>query len=249
MATNSAMSTTIMKQIKDINKISNQQKIQIGSILNNSDRYEEGIIRATSQQGNKLYCIVQKKPKLDDNGKEIPQGVGEKYFGNSDRAAYDDFTLAEALIETDVELSTVTYNPDDWIGKYVVVWIVATEPRLVMMGYNASPPRVVSDKEIKAARALNKDEGLKSREAKDFLQSLGYSDKQIGAIVGETLTTTKPLGTNISYGTSAIWGEKTPDPGYTNLSDSLEAGIVTNLSGHSLRNEHCHKPLRTFTAR
>lgn len=247
----------IMDKYNAGSKVSSAKKVtgsedfreQIGMLRDIRDRYESGIIRATSQQGDRLYCIVQRIPKVGTDGKLEEQGVGEKYFGNEDGASWDDFVLAEALIETDIDLSGTVYDPDDWMGREVLVWTVRGIPERVLVQSMLSKPRAIHPDHIKMARALSPDKKLSSRDASKTLQSLGYSEEQVEATINENMEVVDPIGMHITYGNTAVWGLKVVAKGSVDMADSLEAGIVTNVSSGLLGNKLCYKPAKVFTAR
>lgn len=222
---------------------------QIGMLRDIRDRYESGTIRATSQQGDRLYCVVQRIPKVGQDGKLEVQGPGEKYFGNEDGASWDDFVLAEALIETDIDLSGTVYDPDDWIGREVLVWTVRGRPERVLVQSSLSKPRAVHPDHIKMARSLSPEKKLNSRDAKKTLVSLGYSEEQIDATIKENMEFVEPLGMHITYGNTAVWGLKVVAKGSVDMADSLESGIVTNIADGLLGNKLCYKPAKVLTAR
>ena len=221
----------------------------VGSIKENRDRYEEGFIRATSQQGDRLYCIVQRISPINDDGTVSEDEYAGSYFGNEDGAPLDHFTLAEALIESDIDLSGTLYEPDDWMGRKVLVWMIRGRPERVMIQSSLSKPRAIHPDHIKMARRAARSRRLKDPDAHAVLKTLGYSEEQIIAVENEDLIKVDPIGSHITYGNTAVWGLKVPAQDTINLADSLAAGIVMNVSKGVLGNRLCFKPAKAFTAR
>ena len=240
---------------KNIQKIQNQINSLRDTELQNlrsRDRYEKGIIRAVSPQGDNLFLLIQRLPHEEFNkDKDIIEVVDGEYFGNEQGLSEEEITLTELLIEADVNLSIIKYDPSHWIGKDALVWMVNKRPIRAMIQSPLLDPRAISAENIKLARVHSPERKLNSPGPIEFLRTLGYSREQVSATIEETFSDTEPKGYVLRYGDSATWHDAVAASNNEskNLESSLEDGIVTNLYGGSLDDSECFLPVKAITAR
>ena len=228
---------------------------EIRSMREMTPKYEKGVVRATSEQGDLLFCTIERHA---DNLNVPAKSENAEYynlFGNEDKVGPEDLTIGETLIETDIDLSHANYEVNNFIGKPVTVMMVRGRPQRAMFLWTIASPRNIKSQDIRDARALakkygGKEKGLKSEFVQRYLESKGYEKESIEAVVSENWKDNKnALGSTIVYGGTSTWGRKTPNKGGYDMSDSAKKGIVTKIPKTNEETVYCYKPSKVLTAR
>lgn len=240
------------KEINNIRKNLNSLKNTELQNLRSKEKLEKGIVRTVSPQGDRLFLCVQRLPSevLDPETNTI-NVVDGLYFGNEQGLPESEVTMAELLIEADVDLSTIKYDPVQWIGIQVNVAVVDKRAVRVLLQSPLSNPRLIPPEDIKIARTLSPNKTINSKESKEYLESLGYSRSEVDATVEETFESIGPRGFVLRYGDSTTWHDAAIPKGSDakNIEESSNKGIVTHLYGGNLNNKYCFQPTKAITAR
>lgn len=228
-----------------------RHKNLIGAQLLRSTSRQAGRIISVTAQGDKVYAIVRQHDKVgrDENGKEVVIKGG--IIGNLANLPEDELTLAEVLIDTDIDFSANYSEIDQYIGRDVVVEMLNGFPYKVITQTLESEARRIPKREIWTARNLSPDRTLTHANAKKYLKNAGYSDKEIESVTGETIKSVNPEGYELTYGDAASWNRAVPPKATTakDISDKVETKLVSGLPATKLERKRCYRPAKALTAR
>lgn len=236
-----------MKTEKQVDNL--QKQILISRRQRETSRL--GIVEAVSLQGDKLYFVVREIDFAASEEDKLKVIKGQ-LFGNITELPEDEITLADVLIETDVNCSTTYFEPEHFIGQVVEVVMVQHKPILVIVRDSGQDARVISREDLLRARATNDDHSIDHKDAIKYLKNVGYSDKVIKKVLSEKVSSLNINGRILTYGDRADWtrsSSNNSDPNTIDLSDSVKGGIVTGLPSASLANHICYKPPIALTGK
>lgn len=251
----------------------NGLKGEVGTLREFRHRYEKGIIRSTSEQGRYLYCVVQRHADNLTVPADVEQAEVLNLFGNEDRVLREDLLVSETLIPTDIDLSVIKYESEEWIGREVIVKTVKGRPQVVLLSRSYDTSRTVRSQDIRDARSyarsvqdrsdnpertkaeggysgINEEPLMQTKAAARYLDALGYKEEQIESLVKENWEVhSDALGRIITYGAAATWGRKVPDETGYQMEEAVGSQITNNVARGSLQKKLCFKPSKVLTAR
>ena len=213
--------------------------------------YEEGIIESVSSEGNKLFVIVRRPnvDGVDSNGNAIK--VDGTLFGNEANLSEDEVTLTELKIPSDVDLSQSIIDPDTYIGRRVLIKMVAGHPSgCILKEQSDLDPSIITKEQIYNARMADPSRSLKSDASKSFLKKeYNLTDKQIATISESTYGSVKPKGFRLTSAGTSTWVDQTEQDqkGTKDISDT--ASISTNVPGTKLRTKTCYYHAKVFSGK
>ncbi|RLA68525.1 MAG: hypothetical protein DRQ78_00115 [Epsilonproteobacteria bacterium] len=214
------------------------------------EKHNSGTIRYLSPQGENLHAAVQRFPtfKTKPNGEVIMIDGG--MFGNEPGVSEEELTLTEILIPVDINLRNNPIDLIPLIGMEVTVITRNNYPEMVLLQSKLNKSRVINCRTLREARHWSRDGTLKGEGARAYLESRGYTDETIDAVISESVDQFPRAG--IFNYDSVTWStnlEITDD--HIILGESSRAGIVRGLpltSGGGVGNI-CYKPVRALTAK
>lgn len=203
-------------------------------------KYEQGIIRTISPQGDKVYVIIER----------VTAKKSVEYFGGYRDIPNDDLLISELLIELDITTVNSPLELDSLIGKSVIVESTFKGPEIARLISPKESPRKISRQDIQMARAASEDRSIKSDIAKAVLRGIGYLEDEINATLEESLSNIDILGGRLVYKDSATWDAVTDrDIKGIQMDESYDSGIVRGLNGGTLSKRYCFEPALVLTGR
>jgi len=212
-------------------------------------RYEKGIIKNLSPQGDRLFATVKRMPSTRVDNQGVTVKVDGTYFGNEHGYSDDNITLSETLIPTDIDLSIISGTLEHFVGKEVMVESIDNFPEKVFIQSPDSSARKISIEELRTAR-LSSNKSELDDSAKKFLLSIGYSPEEVDATFKETLSSIERAKI-LDYGAAGWQTYAENKANYQDLEESNKAGIVTELPSESdaVSVGLCFKATKALTAR
>ena len=215
---------------------------------------EMGTIEALSVQGDLLFAVVRRSGKMTRTEAGEDKEIIGDLFGNMHGVPEQMLSLAEVLIETDVNISLMPRSPKYLIGKQVLVEVDQSgNPLIVRISTNPrqSGSRAIDRKHIYSLRKLSKSGDVDIPEVRKKMLDFGYSPEEVGGVLGEKYIQSGLYGKVGTYGTRSSWTsvESSESSKTHDLSKGISLDLVLGLSGSYLISRKCSNPSKIISGR